>query len=176
MIDTDRLATNIQSVAEQVSALALEVDDIKAELNLEQLTGLMDWCDELKKTVSVIARTALLESTDKFPKDGKQITWRNSNNEVFVTELKWSSVRTAVQRDDLYKAVKATTRIVDIATGEVTIDLQSLIDTIEKTFRFEPRWTEIKELGIDPDEFCSTKFEAKISTTKLNDTTTGEAF
>jgi hypothetical protein len=76
----------------------------------------------------------------------------------------------------LYKAVKETARVIDTETGEVTEDLRGLVDTIEKTFRFEPRWTEIQALGIDPDEFCTTKREPKITTTKLNETETGEAF
>lgn len=176
MPDTNNLATSVTQVADEVNRLALEVDDLKKELTLEQLTSMMDWCDALKKVISIIQRTALLEAADKFPRDGKQITWSNALNEKFVTELKWSSIRTSVQRDDLYKAVKATARVIDTETGEVTDDLQSLIDIIEKTFRLEPRWTEIKELGINPDEFCTTKLEPKVITTKLNNTETGEAF
>ena len=173
---TNDLSTSVTQVADEVNRLALEVDNIKADLTLEQLTSLMDWCDAVKKVMSVIQRTALLEATAKFPRGGKQITWRNALNEAFVTELKWASVRTSVQRDELYKAVKSTARVVDTETGEVKDNLQGLISTIERTFRLEPRWTEIKELGINPDEFCSTKLEPKITTTKLNETETGETF
>jgi hypothetical protein len=81
MPDTSNLSTSVTQVADEVNRLALEVDDIKKELTLEQLTSLMDWCDALKKVVSVIQRTALLEAADKFPRDGKQITWYNSSNE-----------------------------------------------------------------------------------------------
>ena len=140
--------TAMNIIAQQTDRLALDVDDSKATLTLEQLTALMDWCDSVRKTLSVISREALLAAADKFPRDGKQITWRNEMNEPFVTELKYSSVRTAVQRDALYKAVKDT----------------------------EPRWTEIQALGLDPDQFCTTKREPKITTTKVNDTETGEAF
>ena len=174
---TDVLITiAMNNIAQETDRLALDVDDNKATLTLEQLTTVMDWCDSVRKTLSVISRDALMAAADKFPRDAKQITWTNASKERFVTELKHSSVRTSVQRDALYKAVKETARVIDTATGEVTEDLRGLVDTIEKTFRFEPRWTEIQALGIDPDEFCTTKREPKITTTKLNETETGEAF
>ena len=171
--------TAMTIIAQQTDRLALDVDDSKATLTLEQLTTLMDWCDSLRKTLSVISREALLAAADKFPRDGKQITWRNEMNEPFVTELKYSSVRTAVQRDELYKAVELIAMDVENRydhNGEILSFEEAMLTMVKSAFRFEPRWTEIQALGLDPDQFCTTKREPKITTTKVNDTGTGEAF
>ena len=154
-----------QQIATAVSALTLTIDDHATALDLPALYEVVLWCDEVRNTLALVKQVAEAAMVSQVPKDTRVSHWVASDGQAFRTEVKYRAARTAVQRDDLYKAVKQTARVVDQATGEVALNHEQLVTTLEKTFRFEPRWTEIKALGIDPDEYCVAKYEPQLVTT-----------
>ena len=149
----------------EVEALTMTVDDLKNQFTLDQVVSFMDMTQQIVKALNVSNRDVMLAGTALIPKDEKTVTWKSEDGQEFTTELKWSSRRTAVAKDELLSAVKDTARTVDTDTGEVVVDYRNLLNTVEKAYRLEPRWTEIKTLGINPDEFCQTKYEPSLTTT-----------
>lgn len=153
----------------EVNFIAEDLDELKNQLTIEQITTAVDQIETMRKVLAVVSRDLLLAGTALIPKDQKKLDWTAQDGQTYTTELKWRSVRTAVQKDDLLGAVKQTARTVDKATGEVVNDADQLVTTLLKAYRLEPRWTEIKGLGIDPDEFCEVRYEPSIITTKTGD-------
>ena len=157
--------SELRDIHSEVEALTMTVDDLKNQFTLEQVVSFMDMTQQIVKALNVSNRDVMLAGTALIPKGEKTVTWKSDDGQEFVTELKWSSRRTAVAKDDLLNAVKETARTVDTDTGEVSVDYRNLLTTVEKAYRLEPRWTEIKNLGINPDEFCETKYEPTLTTT-----------
>lgn len=155
-------------------ALAVTLDELAQHLNIGQITDVIAMCEYMSKTLSVVKNSAIQAGVKLIPKDTKTLEWSDDNGTTKSVELKWRSVRTAVQKDDLLGAVKQTARTVNQETGEVVNDADQLVTTLLKAYRLEPRWTEIKGLGIDPDEFCQVRYEPSIITT-THTTKTGES-
>lgn len=155
----------LRDIHSEVEALTMTVDDLKNQFTLEQVVSFMDVTQQIVKALNVSNRDVMLAGTALIPKDEKTVTWKSEDGQEFTTELKWSSRRTAVAKDELLSAVKDTARTVDTDTGEVVVDYRNLLTTVEKAYRLEPRWSEIKTLGINPDEFCQTKYEPSLTTT-----------
>jgi hypothetical protein len=69
--------------------------------------------------------------------------------------------RSKVDRDGLYNAVRKHAqhnRNMDETTGEIESLDACLLRLIDRSFRLEPRWSELAKLNIDGDEFCETEW------------------
>jgi hypothetical protein len=71
--------------------------------------------------------------------------------------------RSEVARDDLVKAVERAAgepanRVSPTGTGEVLDYDTAKVLLFKKCFRFEPRWSDLKKLGVNDDEFCRKDF------------------
>jgi len=155
----------LADMVRDVNFIAEDLDDTKNQLTIAQVATIIERIETIRKVLAVTSRDVMLAGTALIPKDEKTVTWKSEDGQEFTTELKWSSRRTAVAKDELLSAVKETARTVDTDTGEVVVDYRNLLTTVEKAYRLEPRWSEIKTLGINPDEFCQTKYEPSLTTT-----------
>ena len=74
---------------------------------------------------------------------------------------------TEVDRDGLTSFVfrQIDDNRVDPDTGEIIDIGTQLLGLFLKCFRQEPRWTPLKELGLDPDEYARRKFQPSIKVT-----------
>lgn len=76
------------------------------------------------------------------------------------------STRKDLDREGLLMAVNKIAaenkHRVNIDTGELCDIHESRNRLYQKCFRFEPRWTELKEIGIDDDEFCVKSWETSV--------------
>jgi len=68
--------------------------------------------------------------------------------------------RSQIQRDELVEAVERAAsdpknRLNPNGTGEMLDYDTAKVILMKKSFRMEPRWTELKKLGIHDDEFCT---------------------
>ena len=163
----DEAGRQVLLVGDIVGALSLTFDDLYAEMTVAQLVRLAEWCAGVKKVLSLVERDATKAVADMVPRDNRVVEWTD-NQGTFRTEVRFKSVRTKVDKEGLYSAVKKNGRVVDEATGEMTLDNELVVKLIERAFRFEPRWTEIKELGIDPDEYCQTRYEPQVETVQVD--------
>jgi hypothetical protein len=80
------------------------------------------------------------------------------------------SVRKDVDREALISAVNIIANEnkyrVDTATGQLSDVYESRNRLYQKCFRMEPRWTELREIGIDDDEFCLKSWDTSIKITQ----------
>lgn len=162
------LIDDIERLRNDLVDAVMDVDTLLADLSYADLYTLLRWFKYIRESLSVVEKAMTQRTADLIPKGEKVVAWQDRYGNAYTTELKWKSVRTGVRKDDLYKSVKAVARVVDNETGEVYTDADVLLQTLETAYRFEPRWSEIKALGIDPDEYCTTKYEAQIATTPAN--------
>lgn len=83
----------------------------------------------------------------------------SDNGEQVVCTPKISVRRSEVARDDLVAAVeraagKPQNRLNPNGTGELLDHDQAKVLLFKKCFRMEPRWSDLKKIGIYDDEFC----------------------
>lgn len=83
----------------------------------------------------------------------------DTGEQQIVCTPRISKRRTEVERDALTKAVERVSaetlhRLNPNGTGELLDYGESKVLLLKKCFRLEPRWNEIKKLGIQDDEFC----------------------
>lgn len=133
---------DLSSIAEQcVKELRLVSDELKAEI------------------ASRMESRSMKETTIQMP-DG--------SNVILTKDVRVS--RTKVQSAELLKAVEqiaaSQQHRLDTTTGELKDDAESRIDLVKRAFRFEPRWSIIKELGIQDDEFCQKAYKATVTIDK----------
>ncbi len=81
------------------------------------------------------------------------------NGEQIVCTPKVTFRRTDVNRQELTEAVERLTtnpvhRLNPNGTGELVDHDTAKLMLLKKAFRLEPRWSELKKLGIQDDEFC----------------------
>ena len=74
---------------------------------------------------------------------------------------------TEVDRDGLTSFVfrQIDNNRIDPDTGEIIDVGTQLLNLFLECFRQEPRWTPLKKLGLDPDEYARRKFQPSIKIT-----------
>ena len=83
----------------------------------------------------------------------------DTGEQQIVCTPKVSKRRTEIERDELMKAVERASndpinRLNPTGTGELLEYGEAKVLLLKKCFRLEPRWTELKKLGIYADEYC----------------------
>ena len=57
-------------------------------------------------------------------------------------------------------------RALDKETGELKSPDATALELHKKCFRSEPKWTELKNLGVNDDDFCSREFVGSVKLIK----------
>lgn len=120
------------------------------------------------KTISANLRSLTAHYTNHIAKrllesnNGKSlpVVVESDNGEHIVCVPKVSIRRSEVNRQELTEAVERLSsnpvhRLNPNGTGELVDHDTAKLMLFKKAFRFEPRWSELKKLGIQDDEFCS---------------------
>lgn len=80
------------------------------------------------------------------------------------------STRKEVDRDGIIEAVNRIANEnkhrVNTVTGELVDVHESRNRLYAKCFRMEPRWTELKEIGVDDDEYCIKSWDTSVKITQ----------
>ena len=83
----------------------------------------------------------------------------SDNGEQIVCTPKHTVRRTEIKRDELTEAVERLTanpvfRLDPNGDGELLDYDVAKLRLFKRVFRFEPRWSELKKLGLNDDEYC----------------------
>lgn len=83
----------------------------------------------------------------------------DTGSKQIVCTPRVSKRRTDVERDELAKAVERAARepvnrLNPNGTGELLDHAEAKVLLLKQCFRLEPRWTELKKLGVNDDEYC----------------------
>lgn len=151
----DLVDSSLQGLSiEECLSISEELERVIKELRLVN--------DELKtKVAKTMESQNEKEASIEMP-DGSTVLvvrdWRISRTKVKTDELVDEVMRRATDRE----------RRLDKDTGELIDEKTAELDAYKQAFRFEPRWSVIKELGINDDEYCEKKFQSTIKVTKGN--------
>ena len=157
-----------QQAAEQIGELSQALlDPADEEVNLTGLIEMVDRLDDAARNIRTASTAAKALANRLIDDAGEQRVVLGSG---IVAERTGSWRRSDIDRAALVKYVRKVAFHDDIRmdkdTGELRPTEVVTLDLYERCFRFEPKWTELKSLGVDDDEFCRREFVASIKITK----------
>ena len=158
-----------QQAAEQIGELSqalLDPTDAEAP-SLGDLIEMVDRLDDAARNIRSASTAAKALANRLIDNAGEQRVVLGSG---IVAERTGSWRRSDIDRAALVKYVRKVAFHDDIRmdkdTGELRPTEAVTLDLYERCFRFEPKWTELKNLGVDDDEYCRREFVASIKITK----------
>jgi hypothetical protein len=157
-----------QQAAEQIGKLAdLLLDPVDEAVNLGDLIEMADRLDEAARNIRSASTAAKALANRLIDNAGEQ---RVVLGNGIVAERTGSWRRSEIDRAALVKYVRKVAFLDDIRmdpeTGELRPTEAVTVDLYERCFRFEPKWTELKNLGVDDDEYCRREYVASVKITK----------
>ena len=153
-----------QQAAEQIGelsqALLAPVDE---EVNLADLIEMADRLDEAARNIKSASTAAKALANRLIDNAGEQrVVLANG----IVAERTGSWRRSNIDRAALVRYVRKVAFHEDVRmdpeTGELRPTEAVTVELYDRCFRFEPKWTELKNLGVDDDEYCRREFVASI--------------
>ena len=153
-----------QQAAEQIGKLAdLLLDPVDETVNLADLIEMADRLDEAARNIKSASTAAKALANRLLDNAGEQ---RVVLGNGIVAERTGSWRRSNIDRAALVRYVRKVAFHEDVRmdpeTGELRPTEAVTVDLYERCFRFEPKWTELKNLGVDDDEYCRREFVASI--------------
>lgn len=150
-------AAQIAMHIERLDAFSSELDD-QTRVQLAHLLA------QPARDLGSVLRGFLTGVAKQMDSDGRKMAIVDMPDGTQVTvEKSVKATRKDVRRDDLVAAVERASNEpknrVDVETGEMSEVADTKVRLFKKCFRLEPRWTELKVLGIDDDEYCLREWE-----------------
>ncbi len=157
-----------QQAADQIGKLSdLLLEPVDQTVGLSDLIEMVDRLDDAARNIRSASTAAKALANRLIDNAGEQRVVLGSG---IVAERTGSYRRTDIDRAGLVKYVRNTATLDDIRmdpkTGELRPTEAATVDLYERCFRFEPKWSELKTLGVDDDEFCRREFVASVKITK----------
>jgi len=148
--------------AEEIEALSESLLDAP-EVGLADLIKMANLLDNANRNIraatSAVKTRAALEMEDQ----GEQ---RVVLDDGIVAERTGNWKRVDIDREALVKFVDHAAQREDLridkATGAMRSSDEVALDLHKRCFRPEPRWTELKKVGVDEDEYCRREWQASI--------------
>jgi hypothetical protein len=136
-------------------------------VDLADLIGMIDNLDTAGRALRSASTAAKALANRKIEAAGEQrVVLPNG----VLAERTGSWRRTDIDRDALVKYVRKCALLddirMDVETGELRPTEVVALELHQRCFRAEPKWTELKALGVDDDEFCRREFVASVKITK----------
>ncbi len=150
----------VAGIRQDVTALAAVIDDVPPDIKAVIIHELEYPMKDLRWIAADMKRQVGKMMHDK---DLRSAIITGPNGKQFSVQASWKIGRTKVDRDGLVRAVEQRSSTSQFTlnkdTGEVIPAEQAKLELLKKCFRFDPRWSEIKEAGVDDDEFCQKTFD-----------------
>ena len=136
-------------------------------VDLSDLIGMIDNLDTAAREIRSASAAAKTLANRKIEAAGEQrVVLPNGT----LAERTGSWRRTDIDRDALVKYVRKCALLDDIRmdpeTGELRPTEVVALELHQRCFRPEPKWTELKALGVDDDEFCRRECVASVKIQK----------
>ena len=176
--------SQLRPVHDAAAALDGLADDATADEIADAITAALDHLAEATRRIEISDRvaarlipkwkstnSALRESISDyssriasrlFEANGNKplpVVIESDNGDQIVCTPKHTVRRTEIKRDELTEAVERLTanpvfRLDPNGDGELLDYDVAKLRLFKRVFRFEPRWSELKKLGLNDDEYC----------------------
>ena len=176
--------SQLRPVHDAAAALDGLADDATADEIADAITTAIDHLAEATRRIEIsdrvaarlipkwkLTNSALRESTSDYStriasrlfqanaNKPLPVVIESDNGEQIVCTPKHIVKRTDIKRDDLVEAIERLTanpvhRLSPTGTGELLDHDTAKVRLMKRAFRMEPRWSEIKKLGLNDDEYC----------------------
>jgi hypothetical protein len=160
----------VQETNDVIQTNTMSIESATQKATAGELASVAETLSESVKTLSLLV-TIMKERAIDIMKTNKvktaSVTGWDGN--LYTLELANSQRRSDIKRDDLVKAIERIAMDVEHRhdrNGEIISFEEALVIMLKSAFRFEPRWTEIKALGIDADEYCRTEYVTNVNIQK----------
>ena len=160
-METLKLASELNDMSE---ALLEEFSDSNSDFeDLALLIEIIDQFDQANRNIRFALTAAKTLANMKMDKLGEQRVVLPSG---LIAEKTGSYRRTNIDREGLEKYVAKCAYLEDLRmnpeTGELKSPDATALELHKRCFRSEPKWTELKNLGVNDADFCSREFVASI--------------
>ena len=151
--------------AEEIEALSEALLDAP-EVGLADLIKMANLLDKANRNIRAATSAVKTQAAREMETQGEQ---RVVLSDGIVAERTGNWKRANVDRAALVKFVDHAAQREDLridkATGEMRSPDEVALDLHKRCFRPEPRWTELKKIGVDEDEYCHREWQASIKIT-----------
>ncbi len=150
--------------AAQIAIHVNRLDEISPELDDVTRVRVAHALATPSRDLGIVLRGYLNRVAQQMEADGRKMAIVDMPDGSQVTvEKSVKATRKDIRRDDLVAAVEREANEpknrVNTETGEMAEVPDTKVRLFKKCFRMEPRWTELKALGIDDDEYCHREWE-----------------
>lgn len=154
--------------ADQIGKLSdLLLDPVDESVSLPDLIEMVDRLDKAARNIRAASTAAKALANRLIDNAGEQRVVLGSG---IVAERTGSWRRSSIDRAALVKYVRKVALLDDVRmdadTGELRPAEAVTVDLYERCFRFEPKWKELKHIGVNDEDFCSREFVASVRITK----------
>ncbi len=154
-------------IARQIRNLSESLLELTSEASLAELIEIVDELDSANRNIRSASMAAKTFANMDMDKSGQQRVVLPSG---LVAEKIGSYKRTNIDREGLEQYVLKCSRLEDLRldpeTGELRSPDATALELHKKCFRSEPKWTELKNLGVNDDDFCSREFVGSVKLIK----------
>ncbi len=154
-------------IARQIRNLSESLLELTSEASLAELIEIIDELDSANRNIRSASMAAKTFANMDMDKSGQQRVVLPSG---LVVEKIGSYKRTNIDREGLEQYVLKCSRLEDLRldpeTGELRSPDATALELHKKCFRSEPKWTELKNLGVNDDDFCSREFVGSVKLIK----------
>ena len=162
-MELNKLASEIRDMSEALLEKVSGADD------LSELIELIDDLDTANRNIRFASTSCKAVANKKMDEMGEQrVVLPNG----LIAEKAGSYRRTNIDREGLEKYVLKCARLEDIRIDPETGELRSpdvvALELHKRCFRSEPKWTELKNLGVKDDDFCSREFVPSVKLVKAS--------
>lgn len=173
MQDTEVLRESIRALGTETTQLIMRVDALhrEGEITTSDKLAYAEILESASKEISLLVRELRYSVAQELNRRGlKTGSFTGLDGTAYTVEVSNQVSRRAVKTDELVKAVEkvasATDRRLNPETGEIIGETEAKLQALKQAFRMEPRWSTIKDFGINDDEYCSKSFELSAKITK----------
>jgi len=165
--DNRELASKwIAQFDERLSWLEQTIEDMEAEDRIAICAALGE---RRKRLADVLNLADDMNARVIHDKGLKQVTIEGMDG-TLVVEVTNRATHSDVRRDELVSAVERAandpSNRLDSTTGEMMDPLEVRVRLFKTCFRLEPRWTDLKKLGITADEYAQTTWKRSVKVSK----------
>ena len=164
-VEPDQLAEATAIAAVKVIAELAEVLDYAPTPELSTSVPMLAELTEALSTLKAVESVLNLDVAEQVDAQDREMVIIPGEDGGFVVNTKRNRVIKRIDKDAIMRQVERLSaepvhRLIP-DTGELMDQNAAKVELFKKMFRMEPRWTELRKVGIDADEYATVGWSTK---------------